>query len=134
MADRYAIVRVEPSEEMWRAGREPIMARDCVREGWSVAQHVNEAYGGPPAWLDPETDNLGYHVSKGTCAVWTYRAMLASRPPVAEEVVEEWARVVFRAYSESVWGATQEPNDVQSKTACNMVRALLAHINPTEGD
>lgn len=67
----------EPTEAMWHAGRDPVSTHGCVRDGWSVAKHVNEAFGGPPAWIDAENERLlAEHVDKGTCAVWTWRAMI----------------------------------------------------------
>lgn len=60
----------EPSEAMWTAGRDPILARD----GRMPASMLIEQ-----PWYDPERDCAGRkdgYVTKGDCAVWVWRAML----------------------------------------------------------
>lgn len=66
----------EPSEAMWTAGRDPIMARDICNESWPIAKHIiNARFGSPPTWVEPGYE-IADKISKGDCAAMTWRAMI----------------------------------------------------------
>lgn len=60
----------EPSEAVWMAGRDPILARDV---GMSASMLVRQSWYN--AERDPAPRQDGY-ITKGDCAVWVWRAML----------------------------------------------------------
>lgn len=79
----WKLVPVEPTEEMWTAGRDPIMYRD-------VKFHVPESMEAPPWRINPATGKVERDQSKGTTAVHVWRAMLAAAPqaPAAQPIPE----------------------------------------------
>lgn len=82
-ADRlgWQMVPKGATEQMMLAGRKPIMARDCLNgDGhWTLGDHMRE--GGHEGWAAGDELELKT-LSKGDCAVMTYRAMLAAAPKV----------------------------------------------------
>lgn len=70
----------EPTEAMMLAGREPIMARDCLQGGdMTLGEYMEEA--GKTGWAEGRELDFK-NVTKGDCAVMTYRAMYDSAPKV----------------------------------------------------
>lgn len=72
LAGTHAVVPAEPTEDMWTAGRNPLLYRD--------AGHFDKAYIAKikPVWFSPEIDGTSGHTAKGDTAVWVWRAMLAA--------------------------------------------------------
>lgn len=73
MPERWQLVPVEPTEEMWTAGRDPVMYRDLDFK-------VPECMASPPWRIHPATGKVELDQSKGTTAVHVWRAMLAAAP------------------------------------------------------
>lgn len=71
----WKLVPEEPTNEMWEAGREPILYRDSN----APPDMVQNA-----PWFDAERDALPRkdgHTPKGNTAVWVWRAMCDKAPP-----------------------------------------------------
>jgi hypothetical protein len=89
----WKLVPIEPTEEMWTAGRDPIMYRD-------MGYKVPAAMEAPPWRVNPTTGEVEKDQSKGTTAVHVWRAMLAAAPiptptsdaAVGDGVVKDAAR------------------------------------------
>lgn len=73
----WKLVPVEPTEEMWTAGRDPIMFRD-------VKYHVPAEMEAPPWRINPATGEVERDKSKGTTAVHVWRAMVTAAPQAAQ--------------------------------------------------
>lgn len=101
MADRYVMVPVEATEEMLGAGYN---VTDLV---------MPEEHRGRRTWTEAYNDEMAA----------IYRHMIASRPPVGEEVVEEWA--------DAMMSCTPQP--LTRVIAKSYARAILNHPN-TEGE
>jgi hypothetical protein len=69
----WKLVPIEPTEEMWTAGRDPILYRDMQFK-------VPECMKAPPWRINPDTGNVELDQSKGTTAVHVWRAMIAASP------------------------------------------------------
>ena len=69
----YRIVPVEPTEEMMLAGREPVLHYECK----SPPDMFSDC-----AWVNGEPLRATGGFTKGDCAVFVYRAMLAAAPKV----------------------------------------------------
>ncbi|OQS42301.1 hypothetical protein [Chromobacterium haemolyticum] len=71
----WQLVPIEPTEQMWDAGRDPIMFRELG--------HFR--YGGEiPAWQRGPDGTVETDKSKGTTAVHVWRAMIAAAPRPGE--------------------------------------------------
>lgn len=73
----YVMVPKEPTEEMWMAARDPIMVFEdrSIGPKWTVGDHMDA--GGYKDWATAE-DRRKTNVTKGDCAVFVYRAMIAA--------------------------------------------------------
>lgn len=69
----WKLVPVEPTEEMWTAGRDPVMFRD-------LGFHVPESIAAPTWRINPKSGKVETDRSKGTTAVHVWRAMIAAAP------------------------------------------------------
>lgn len=65
----------EPAEEMWLAGRAPIMAFEDKSYGpkWNLGNHMDA--GGYKGWATDEERKLT-NITKGDCAVFVWRSMI----------------------------------------------------------
>lgn len=83
-AEGFALVPIAPTDAMFDAGRNAVMARDCSSAKWSPRQHYKAA----GISTDGIPDNLldGYHsiIPKGQGAALVYAAMIAARPKYKE--------------------------------------------------
>lgn len=73
--DGWQLVPIEPTEQMWDAGRDPIMFRELghFRHGQEI-----------PAWQRGPGGTVETDKSKGTTAVHVWRAMIAAAPRSGE--------------------------------------------------
>lgn len=78
----WKLVPIEPTEEMWTAGRDPIMYRDV---GYKVLASMEA----PPWRINPATGEVEKDQSKGTTAVHVWRAMIAASPSHSKEPGDE---------------------------------------------
>ncbi|MGR2662436.1 hypothetical protein ACUXVY_12665 [Chromobacterium haemolyticum] len=73
--DGWQLVPIEPTEQMWDAGRDPIMFRELGH-----FLHGGEI----PAWQHGPDGTVETDKSKGTTAVHVWRAMIAAAPRPGE--------------------------------------------------
>lgn len=73
--DGWQLVPIEPTEQMWDAGRDPIMFRELGH-----FRHEQEI----PAWQRGPDGTVETDKSKGTTAVHVWRAMIAAAPRSGE--------------------------------------------------
>lgn len=99
MADgTHVVVPREPTREMWGNDLVRLLIRWCGHERPTpkrLLQDLEMGYGKVPPWLEAEAEmqDQDHVVSKGTRAVFIYRAMIAAAPaaspaPFDEGVVE----------------------------------------------
>ncbi len=107
---KYAIVPVEPTEDMWGG-----LARVLVQwsffsrpSGKYLYEHLARLNIEAPEWLSKEVPNTDHCPPKGTVAVCIYKSMLTAAPTPLEddELVERVARAIWDSSypSGTTWG------------------------------
>lgn len=129
----FALVPLEPTEDMWTAGRDPVMHRDLNHKPALFPCDAGEC----PAWQrNPKTGNPELDTSKGTTAVHVWRAMLAAAPtPPVDAVPGEpvmWQSRFFDSTSSVTpgWGKWEEvvPRNAYTDTVEDRLRELRHYI------
>lgn len=80
--ERWALVPVEATPEMYERGRDAVTAREVSGPSWSVAQHY-EASGNSTAGIPADLLKCAGKMPKGDCAEMVYAAMIHESPGAA---------------------------------------------------
>lgn len=80
--ERWALVPVEATPEMYERGRDAITAREVSSPNWSVAQHY-DASGNSTAGIPIDLLECVGKMPKGDCAEMVYAAMIHESPGAA---------------------------------------------------